>query len=124
VDVRSDVFSLAMSLYHALAGAPAFAYVRSFMGLVLEITSREAPPLQDAAPWVSPSLARIVHAALLREPEARCPTVSELALALDIAVGIDASRRPIALRSLSAWTSDRIAPRAELASSWDDLLRS
>jgi serine/threonine-protein kinase len=124
VDVRSDVFSLAMSLYHALAGAPAFAYVRSFMGLVLEITSREAPPLQDAAPWVSPSLARIVHAALLREPEARCPSVSELALALDMAVGIDASRRPVALRSLSAWTSDRVAPRAELAASWSDLLRA
>jgi serine/threonine-protein kinase len=124
VDVRSDVFSLAMSLYHALAGAPAFAYVRSFMGLVLEITSREAPPLQDVAPWVSPSLARIVHAALLREPEARCPSVSELALALDMAVGIDTSRRAIVLRSLSAWTSDGVAPRAELASSWSDLLRA
>jgi serine/threonine-protein kinase len=94
------------------------------MGLVLEITSREAPPLQDAAPWVSPSLARIVHAALLREPEVRCPNVSELALALDMAIGIDASRRPIALRSLSAWTSDGVAPRAELASSWSDLLRA
>jgi serine/threonine-protein kinase len=127
VDVRSDVFSLAMSLYHALAGAPAFAYVRSFMGLVLEITSREAPPLQDTAPWVAPSLARIVHAALLREPEARCPNVSELALALDMAVGIDASRRPIgsdALRALSEGTMAQVAPRAELASSWDHLLRA
>jgi serine/threonine-protein kinase len=127
VDVRSDVFSLAMSLYHALAGAPAFAYVRSFMGLVLEITSREAPPLQDAAPWVAPALARIVHAALLREPEARCPNVSELALALDMAVGIDASRKPIgsdAPRPLSDSTMAQVAPRAELASSWDHLLRA
>jgi serine/threonine-protein kinase len=127
VDVRSDVFSLAMSLYHALAGAPAFAYVRSFMGLVLEITSREAPPLQDAAPWVAPSLARIVHAALLREPDARCPNVSEFALALDMAVGIDASRRPIGLdllRPLGEAAAARVAPRAELAASWDHLLRT
>ncbi len=127
VDVRSDVFSLGMSLYHALTGAPAFAYVRSFMGLVLEITSREAPPLQEAAPWVTPSLARIVHAALLRDPDARCPTVSELALALDMAAGIDASRKPIrkgALRPLSEGTSSRVERRAEAPLSWADVLRA
>jgi serine/threonine-protein kinase len=126
VDVRSDVFSLAMTLYHALSGAPAFSYARSFVGLILEITSREAPPLQDAAPWVPAPLARIVHAALLREPELRCPNVSELALALDMAVGIDASRAPIppgALLPPSERTRAMVAPRAKLARSWDDLLR-
>jgi serine/threonine-protein kinase len=127
VDVRSDVFSLAMSLYHALCGAPAFAYVRSFMGLVLEITSRESPHLQGAAPWVAPSIVRIVHAALLREPASRCPSVGELALALDTAIGIDASRRPVpreSLRPPSEATRRSEAPRAELAASWDDLLRT
>jgi serine/threonine-protein kinase len=127
VDVRSDVFSLAMSLYHALAGAPAFAYVRSFMGLVLELTSREAPSLQDAAPWVPAPIARIVHAALLRERSARCPSVGELALALDSAVGIDASRRPVlreSLRSASDATKTVVARRAEPVGSWDDLLRT
>jgi serine/threonine-protein kinase len=127
VDVRSDVFSLAMTLYHALSGAPAFAYARSFVGLILEITSREAPPLQDGAPWVGAPLARIVHAALLREPDVRCPNVSELALALDMAVGIDSSRGPVAweaLRRVSRATEDKYGRRAELATSWEDLLRS
>jgi serine/threonine-protein kinase len=127
VDVRSDVFSLAMSLYHALSGAPAFGYVRSFMGLVLELTSREAPPLQDAAPWVPAPVARIVHAALLREPAVRCPSVGELALALDMAVGIDASRRPVqrdSLRPVLDATRKVAARRAEPVASWDDLLRT
>lgn len=127
VDVRSDVFSLAMSLYHALSGAPAFSYVRSFMGLVLELTSREAPPLQDAAPWVPAPVARIVHAALLREPAARCPSVGELALALDMAVGIDASRRPVtrdSLRPVPDAIRRVVAQRAEPVSSWDELLRT
>ena len=129
VDVRSDVFSLAMSLYHALSGAPAFGYVRSFMGLVLEITSREAPHLHDAAPWVPPAVTRIVHAALLRDPAVRCPSVGELAIALDTGVGIDASRRPIA-RSALASLSDAtraggaVADRARLVGSWDELLRT
>jgi eukaryotic-like serine/threonine-protein kinase len=127
VDVRSDVFSLAMSLYHALSGAPAFAYVRSFMGLVLELTSRESPSLQDAAPWVPAPVARIVHAALLRDPSARCPSVGELALALDMAVGIDASRRPVAvaaLRPASEVTRAAVVPRAEPVASWDQILRT
>jgi serine/threonine-protein kinase len=127
VDVRSDVFSLGMSFYHALAGAPAFAYVRSFMGLVLEITAREAPALQDAAPWVPPPLARIVHATLLRDPNARCPSMTELALALDTATGLEVSRAPLrkdSLTSPSESTLRVVAPRAELASSWDDVLRS
>jgi serine/threonine-protein kinase len=74
VDARGDVFSLAMSLYHALSGAPAFSYAKSFMKLVLEITSREAPPLEDTAPWLPPGLVRVVHGALLRDPAARCPS--------------------------------------------------
>ena len=126
VDERSDVFSLAMSLYHALSGAPAFAYVRSFMGLVLEITAREAPHIQDAAPWVPPEIARVVHAALLRERSARCPSMAELALALDTATGIDVSRSPVRLdacRPVDGRARTRTAPRAELASSWADILR-
>jgi serine/threonine protein kinase len=125
VDERSDVFSLAMSLYHALSGAPAFAYVRSFMGLVLEITSREAPHIQDAAPWVPPAVARVVHAALLRDRTVRCPSVAEFALALETAVGIEMSRRPVALDACrpadAAWQKVRVA-RAELVSSWADIL--
>jgi len=68
-----------------------------------------------------------VHAALLREPSARCPSVGELALALDMAIGIDASRRPVAresLRPASEATRSAVARRAEPVSSWDDLLRT
>ncbi len=126
VDLRTDVYSLAMSLYHALAGRPAFTHVRSFMALVLELTSREAPPLQDLAPWVPPTIARIVHAALLREARLRCPSASELALALDMGVGIDASRRPLTadmLGPVSDATRRTLSQKAPLAASWEELLR-
>jgi len=126
VDLRTDVYSLTMSLYHALGGRPAFAHVRSFMALVLELTAREAPHLQDLAPWVSPAVTRIVHAALLRDPRMRCPSAAELALALDMAVGIDASRRPITvdqLRTLPDTAMGGLSQRAPLAASWEDLLR-
>ncbi len=126
VDARTDVYGVAMSLYHALSGAPAFAYVRSFMGLVLELTGREAPHVQAAAPWVPAAVARIVHAALLRDPARRCPSASELALALDMAVGIDTSRAavPVAsLRTAPDMTRQGASPRAALAASWEEVLR-
>jgi serine/threonine-protein kinase len=135
VDEKSDVYSLAMSLYHAIAGAPAFSYVGSFMGLVLEITGREAPHIQDAAPWVPPGIARVIHAAILREPSERCPSALEFGLALETIVGIDVVRRPVepdAIMTARAWSRREAGgeaavdavPRAELASSWDEILRA
>jgi serine/threonine-protein kinase len=127
-DARSDVWSLAMTLYHALAGRPAFAQTGSFLALVLEITgSRGVKPLQDVAPWIDPRLARAVHGALVRDPSLRCPSVGELALALRMAVGFDAAETtvtPAALRGVSTEQKSKIAERASLPSSWDELLRS
>jgi serine/threonine-protein kinase len=136
VDARSDVFSLAMSLYHALSGAPAFAYAKSFMKLVLEITSREAPHLEDSAPWLASAsgLVRVVHGALLREPAARCPSVGELALGLQTVLGIDVARRPVLWEELKPLAlpyevDPRLSSRAHAAArttlpvDWDDVLR-
>ena len=136
VDARSDVFSLAMSLYHALSGAPAFAYAKSFMKLVLEITSREAPHLGEAAPWVPPSLVRVVHGALLREPSARCPSAGELALGLKTALGIEVTEGAVTASALRPLTLEerearrRASPAArrgglpELPERWEDVLRA
>jgi serine/threonine-protein kinase len=127
VDERSDVYSLAATLYHALSGAAAFAHVRSFMALVLELTAREAPHVQDRAPWIDPHLARVVHAALLRDPRSRCPSMAELGLALDTVVGIDISRRrlePDAIRAVGDARRAAIAPRADLPASWEEVLRT
>lgn len=126
VDARTDVYGLAMSLYHALSGRPAFAHARSFMHLVLELTAGEAPALQEHAPWIPAALARVVHGALLRAPEVRCPSAVDLALALDLAVGVDASRGTVTTGGLvraSAATQSRLSPRAERAASWEELLR-
>jgi serine/threonine-protein kinase len=128
VDARTDVWSLAMSLYHALSGSPAFGHTKSFMALVLDLTGPAGvPPLQDRAPWIEPALARVVHGALVQELDARCPSAAELALGIESAVGVDDSRAPLAtvdVRAPDSAERARVAPRAELPSSWDELLRS
>jgi serine/threonine protein kinase len=127
VDARSDVWSLAMSLYHALAGAPAFARVRSFMQLVLELTGPNGVrPLQDAAPWIDGRLARVVHGALISDIALRCPTAADLGVALEMAAGFDvAHARTTRADVRSASEARRTTPsdRADLPTSWDELLR-
>ncbi len=127
VDSRSDVWSLAMSLYHALAGVPAFGHVDNVAALVFELTSGNVKPLQDVAPWIEPRLARIVHGALILDQDARCPSMSELARALTAFVADESVLRSCttlsseALTPADETTRTRTAPRAELPSAWRDV---
>ncbi len=124
VDARTDVFSLGMVLYHALTGSPAFARSGSFMAFL--VGQMNVPLLQQAAPWVPPQIARAVHAALLRSPDARWPNVGELELGLTMAAGFEMAAAPLykaSLAPLSQSTRADAAPRAEVPVHWEDLLR-
>lgn len=126
-DEKSDVWSLAMTLYHALAGAPAFARTGGFMAFLVSVAKEGGvPPLQDLAPWIPPRLARTVHGALLRDPARRCPSAVELRLGLEMALGWDASHRAVHradLAAASAATRAAVQPKAALPRAWIDLLR-
>ena len=123
VDQRSDVWSLAMSLYHALAGQPAFAHVDNVAALVFELTAGNVKPLQDAAPWVEPRLARAVHGCLILEQDARCPSMFEFARALSSILGEDdlTTLTSDRLASASEETKSRSAPRADLPTAWKEV---
>jgi hypothetical protein len=75
---------------------------------------------------VPPTIARAVHAALLRSPDARWPNVDELALGLTMAAGFEVAHAPIykaSLAPLSQATRSLGAPRAILPGHWEELLR-
>ena len=124
VDARSDVWGAAMSLYHALAGAPAFAHIDNVAALVFELTAGNMRPLQDVAPWIAPQLARIVHASLLLDPALRCPSTQELARALTALVGDETNLTTLsttALQAASEATRAEVAPRVEIPHAWSDV---
>ena len=124
-DARADVWAIAMVLYHALAGRPAFERAGSFFHYVVD-SAREVPHLQDHAPWVSGLVTRAVHAALLRSPDARWPDLAELELGLAQALGVDLVVSPLRaeeLRAVSDATRARAEPRAMLPTTWHELLR-
>jgi serine/threonine-protein kinase len=82
VDRRTDVWSLGVTLYCALAGrAPCDA--RAPLGhIVYSIASAPPEPLRTFAPWVSPEVEKAVHGALGIRPDDRYPTAAAMLEAL------------------------------------------
>jgi len=119
-----NVVALLDSGVDETTGAVAFTRSGAFMGFLVGAAS--VPPIQDTAPWLSPPVARTVHAAILRQPDARWPNLGELELGLTTAAGFPIAHAPLYRASfapVSAPTRKATAPRAELPQHWEELLR-
>jgi serine/threonine-protein kinase len=111
LDVRTDIWSLGVSLYCALAGRSPWRGTRTLAELFVSICTAPVPHVQDAAPWIPAGLAEVVHRALRRRPEERFASMRELAQALEPF----AMAGPVAvsmLESVSDSTRERVAARA------------
>jgi serine/threonine protein kinase len=69
-DARSDVFALGLVLYQMAAGRRAFGGDTS-VAAASAILHQEPPPLASARPDAPAALARLVHACLVKDPDAR-----------------------------------------------------
>jgi eukaryotic-like serine/threonine-protein kinase len=81
VDARSDLFSLGVVLYEALAGKRPFEG-ESVTETMMNIIMQEAPDLATIAPSLPPSLADVVNRALQKKPERRFGSAGEMVDAL------------------------------------------
>ena len=82
IDHRTDIWSLGVVLYEALAGSPPNSTTESLGSLILAICSRPPPPVQERAPWVGDDLAEVLRRALAVDPKARFATAAEMASTL------------------------------------------
>ncbi|WP_437523123.1 protein kinase [Sorangium sp. So ce726] len=82
IDARSDVWSLGISLYHALSGHRPNEHLTGLGELVLAICTTPVRWIQEIAPWVPPEVAHVVHRALVIDPAGRTASAGELAAAL------------------------------------------
>jgi len=114
VDQRSDVWSLGIVLYTALAGVEPFEGADTLGKLIITIYSTAVPPLQQRAPWVSPELAAVVHRALERAPDARYASAGEMYGALLNCCGGDNRLRADLLVSVCDATRSAVQPKLKL----------
>ncbi|HEY2514754.1 MAG TPA: protein kinase, partial [Polyangiaceae bacterium] len=119
VDLRTDVFSVAVSLYEALTGQR--PWQGTTMGeLILAMGTTPPPRIDVVAPWISRALAEAIHKALARSPENRLASAAEFAAALRAVEpgplvraalrGIsEEKRRALAAIPPSAWSETAVA---------------
>ena len=77
VDVRSDLYSLGCTLYHALTGMPPYPD-GSMMQKLLDHQDAAVPRVRDAAPNVSVALSDLVHRMMSPSPDLRPQTPDEV----------------------------------------------
>ncbi len=80
-DVRSDIYSLGATLFHALAGRPPFDADTNSLEELKQIKS-QAVRLLDHAEHVSPRTAAVIDRMMAREPDDRYQTYEEVLEAL------------------------------------------
>jgi eukaryotic-like serine/threonine-protein kinase len=96
VDARSDLFSLGVVLYEALAGRRPYEG-ESVTETMMNIIMQEPPDLSVVAPSLPPSLADVVNRALQKKPERRFGSAGEMIDALsrvDFKPGAKAPPKP------------------------------
>ena len=72
VDARSDLYSMGVTFYHLLSGSPPFRAATAF-ALAYKHLNEDAPPLQQLRPDLPPSLIKVVHRLMLKDPAERFP---------------------------------------------------
>ena len=107
VDPRSDVWSLGVVLYQALAAHAPNQEIEALGELIVTICTQAPRPVEESAPWISHSLAAIVRRALRLDPAERFQSAEAMLEALRAELGEDLAIHESMLVRLDA--DDRIA---------------
>jgi serine/threonine protein kinase len=86
VDTRSDIYSLGMTLYHALSGRPPFEG-DSIKVLAMQIDPKKTPPsIRELNPEISLQAASVLKKMFAKKPADRFQTPDELIEAIDAVI--------------------------------------
>ncbi len=77
LDPSSDIYSLGVTCFHMLTGSPPFQGDTP-LSVAVQHLHKQPPPLENARPDLPPSLCRIVHRMMNKEPSGRYATAREL----------------------------------------------
>lgn len=88
IDGRTDVWALGGLMYEMLTGNSAYPELPTYEQTIVRILTSRPTPLLQVAPWVPPSIAAIVDAALEHDLARRLPDAGSFARMLTDAAGV------------------------------------
>ena len=100
-DPRSDLYSLAATFYHLIAGRPPFQG-GTFTELVIQHVNETPPALAELVPGLDRRLARIIDRLLRKNPAARHASARELLAELEALGPLKTGTRPAGMARTSA----------------------
>ena len=77
LDPRSDIYSFGVTCYHMLCGVPPF-HAETALGVAVQHLKKQPEPLETLRKDLPPSLCRIIHQMLAKDPGRRFATAREL----------------------------------------------
>lgn len=98
IDGATDVYSLAATLYHALAGRPPIQ-ADGIEALLQGILREEPPNLRQVRPEVPADLATVIQHALAKDPKRRYPSALDFAADLERVLAL----KPIRAKAPGPW---------------------
>ena len=113
---ETDVYSLGATLYHALAGRPAFE-ADGIEALLQAILREEPPPLRSIRPGIPRDLATIVHHAMSKDPGKRYASAHDMAADFEAVLALRPirARPPSPIERASKWARREPAAASGLA---------
>ena len=119
VDHRSDIWSLGVVLYQALAGRTPHGDTDELGELIILICTEPPELIQNVAPWVPPEVAAVVHRAMRFSPAERYASAGEMLAAIAPLLQGSMAISESMLRPLQDAERLTIAPRLHEASIHD-----
>ncbi len=112
LDIRSDIYSLGATLYHAVVGKQPFEGETA--GLILQQQiSEEAVPADEANDAVSPETSKVIEKMMEKEPDKRYESPTELIADLELVMKGEQPRASKSYTGLREAVELRRATRAE-----------
>jgi eukaryotic-like serine/threonine-protein kinase len=115
VDIRSDLYSLGCTFYHALAGRPPFQ-ASSPLQIVVQHLEKEPEPVENHRPEIPSALASIIRRLMAKKPEKRFQTPAELLNELGFFYAQDRNNLPRSI-PLTAASNVLVRPAIEHSTS-------
>jgi eukaryotic-like serine/threonine-protein kinase len=110
VDHRTDLWSMGVVLYQAIAGRTPYEHISGLGDLILALCSDLPPPVQQFAPWVEPDVAALVDRALRVDVRERFQTADEMLAAIKAIVPDGIEIRDDMMVPLDDATHEHAAP--------------